>query len=129
MKKYVEGLGSRKTSVARVRVFEGNEPSLINGKPMEDVVKSKLGREDVMRPLVVTNTVGKVYFTAKSSGGGITGQREAIRLGLSRALLKMDTDRKSVLRKAGLITRDPREVERKKYFHIKARKKPQFSKR
>ena len=71
----------------------------------------------------------KFFFTAKVSGGGITGQLEAVRLGLARAIYEMDPELKPTLRKEHLVTRDPREVERKKYHHVKARKKPQFSKR
>jgi small subunit ribosomal protein S9 len=81
------------------------------------------------RPLIVVGLEGKYYFTAKVSGGGITGQIESIRLGLARALYDMDEELKTTLRKEGLVTRDPRMVERKKYHHVKARKKPQFSKR
>lgn len=82
-----------------------------------------------MRPLIVVGLEEKYYFTAKVSGGGITGQIDAIKLGLARALYKMDPELKAILRKDGLITRDSRAVERKKYHHLKARKKPQFSKR
>jgi small subunit ribosomal protein S9 len=79
--------------------------------------------------MVVSNLTGEYYFTAKVSGGGVCGQVDAIRLGLSRAICEMDATLKPELRKEGLVTRDPREVERKKYDRRKARKKGQFSKR
>ena len=94
---------------------------------------SKLERADaekiVKRPLIVVGMEGKYYFTAKVLGGGLTGQLEAVRLGLARALYEMDSELKTTLRKENLVSRDPRAVERKKYHHRKARKKPQFSKR
>ena len=126
--KYVEGIGRRKTSTARVRLFKGNKTSTVNGKPLDEYFGRML-RDEVMKPLQVTELEGKYYFTAKVRGGGFTGQQGAITLGLARAIYKMDDTLKPVLRKAGLVTRDPRMVERKKYDHLKARKKPQFSKR
>lgn len=129
-KKYFEGIGRRKTSTARVRIYEGDSTSVVNEVPFEQYfAKVKDAKDTVNKPLRVTNLEGKYYFSAKVSGGGITGQTEAIRLGLARALYKMEPELKAVLRKEDLVTRDPRMVERKKYHHIKARKKPQFSKR
>ncbi len=130
MEKYFENTGRRKRSVARVRVYEGSKVSTINGKPVTEYLKGfTKGELYVERPLIVTGLEKTHYFTAKVFGGGITGQVDAVRLGLARAMYKMNPDLKSVLRKEGLVTRDPREVERKKYHQLKARKKPQFSKR
>jgi len=126
--KYVEGVGRRKTSTARVRIFRGDKASVVNGKPVKEFFGNNL-KLDVYEPLKVTGLEGKYYFSAKVRGGGFTGQQDAIRLGLARALYKMDETLKPALRKADLVTRDPRMVERKKYNHLKARKKAQFSKR
>ena len=127
--KYYEGIGRRKTSTARVRVFEGESTSSVNLKPVEEYFALKTLVGKTMRPFVVTDQIGKLYFTAKVTGGGINGQADAVKLGVARALVKMDPLLKTVLRKEDLLIRDPRMVERKKYHHIKARKKPQFSKR
>jgi small subunit ribosomal protein S9 len=130
VKKYTEGIGRRKTSTARVRIYQGDSASTVNKVAVSEYFSAKKDAEKIVnRPLIVVGLEGKYYFTAKVSGGGITGQLESVRLGLARALYKMDPDLKTVLRKEGLITRDPRAVERKKYHHVKARKKPQFSKR
>ena len=130
MKKYTEGIGRRKTSTARVRIYQGDSASTVNGVAVSEYFSARKDAEKIInRPLIVVGLDGKYYFTAKVSGGGITGQLESVRLGLARALYEMNPDLKSVLRKEGLITRDPRAVERKKYHHVKARKKPQFSKR
>lgn len=128
--KYFEGIGRRKRSTARVRIYAGDKASTVNGKPIEDFFGGKDNVEGIInKPLIVTGLEEKFYFTAKVSGGGITGQLEGVRLGLARAIYKMDSELKPILRKEHLVTRDPREVERKKYHHVKARKKPQFSKR
>ena len=130
MEKYTEGIGRRKTSTSRVRLYKGDKASTINGKAINEHFSTKKDSEKVvLRPLIVVGLEGKYYFTAKVSGGGVNGQIDAIRLGLARALYKMNPELKPVLRKEGLVTRDPRAVERKKYNHLKARKKPQFSKR
>lgn len=129
-KKYFEGTGRRKTSTARVRIFEGDSTSTVNDMPFQDYFAKVKNAEDVVKkPLRVVNLDSKYYFSAKVDGGGITGQMESIRLGIARALYEMDPELKTALRREGLVTRDPRMVERKKYHHIKARKKPQFSKR
>lgn len=129
-KKYFEGIGRRKTSTSRVRIYEGDDASTINNMPIEDYFKGlPNAKKDIMEPLAVTKLTGKYYFTAKVNGGGTTGQLEAIRLGLARAIYSMDEGLKSPLRKEELVTRDPRAVERKKYNQSKARKKRQFSKR
>jgi small subunit ribosomal protein S9 len=128
--KYFEGIGRRKVSTARVRIYEGDKASSINDKAVEEYFSGIKGVEkDINQPFIVTGFEGKYYFTAKVQGGGTTGQVDSIKLGIARALLKMDESLKSTLRTEGLVTRDPRAVERKKYHHLKARKKPQFSKR
>lgn len=130
MEKYFEGVGRRKRSTARVRIYEGDKASSVNGKAIEEYFGNGNSINNVVkRPLIVVGLDGKYYFTAKVEGGGISGQIGAIRLGLARALYSMDEGLKSALRKDRLVTRDPREVERKKYSQVKARKKPQFSKR
>jgi small subunit ribosomal protein S9 len=130
VKKYTEGIGRRKTSTARVRIYQGDSASTVNGVAISEYFAGRKDAEKIVnRPLIVVGLEGKYYFTAKVSGGGITGQLESVRLGLARALYEMDPELKTVLRKEGLVTRDPRAVERKKYHHVKARKKPQFSKR
>ena len=130
MSKYIEGIGRRKTSTARVRLYKGDKACTVNGQPSLEYFSMNSDSEKIInRPLIVVGLDGKYYFTANVVGGGITGQMESVRLGLARALYEMDEELKPVLRKEGLVTRDPRAVERKKYHHVKARKKPQFSKR
>lgn len=128
MEKYFEGIGRRKRSTARVRIYSGKKASSVNGKSLEEYF-GKRNEAIVNRPLIVVGLEKEYYFTAKVQGGGITGQLGAVRLGVARALYKMDETLKPILRKENLVTRDNREVERKKYDHVKARKKPQFSKR
>lgn len=127
--KYTEGIGRRKVSTARVRLYEGKEASTINGKVLEEYFAGKAEAKNILKPLEVTSLEGKYYFTAVVSGGGVTGQMDSVKLGLARAVCKMDSEHKPVLRKNGLVTRDPRMVESKKYNFKKSRKKPQFSKR
>lgn len=128
--KYTEGIGRRKTSTARVRLYKGDKASTVNGEAIVEYFEGvKDAEKEVNRPLIVTGLEKKYYFTAKVSGGGVTGQVESVRLGLARALYEMDETLKPVLRKEGLVTRDPRAVERKKYNKHKARKARQFSKR
>lgn len=129
-RKYSEGKGSRKRSKARVRVYEGKETSTINEIPLVDLYKEDKEKvEYVERPLVATGLADKLFFSAKVSGGGISGQLGAIRLGLANAIVKYDEANRAALSKEDLLSRDPREKERKKYFLKKARKRPQFSKR
>ncbi len=130
MSKYFEGIGRRKTATSRVRIYPGEKASMVNGKAIDTYFLSNKEAEKIINEgLVITDLKDKYYFTAKVSGGGINAQIDAIKLGLGRALYSMDESLKPMLRKAGLVTRDPRDVERKKYNHHKARKKPQFSKR
>ncbi len=127
--KYTEGIGRRKNATARVRIYSGTSPSIVNDKPVDEYFCGKDKIHKLFKPLTLTSLEGKYYFTAKVQGGGITGQLGAIQLGLSRALYEIDPDLKPILRKNDLVTRDPRMVESKKYNYRKARKKPQFSKR
>jgi small subunit ribosomal protein S9 len=127
--KYIEGIGRRKVASARVRLYAGKSNSMVNGKVLDEYFGNISKLQDIMKPLAVASLEGKYYFTAVVKGGGITGQLEAIQLGIARALYKMQPELKSVLRKNDLITRDSRMVESKKYNYKKSRKKPQFSKR
>lgn len=128
-KKYIESKGGRKTSSARVRLYEGKGASSINGVPAEEYFATKREQDSLMEPIIVSGLADKVYFSAVVKGGGKTGQLDAVKLGIARAIIKKDEDKKPELRKNGLVTRDPRKKERKKYFLLKARKRPQFSKR
>jgi len=123
------GTGRRKTSVARVRLVPGTGIMTINGRPAADY----FGREALVNiaetPFRTTETVGRFDVIAKLHGGGISGQAGALRHGISRALLEASEEYRGVLKKDGLLRRDPRMVERKKYGLKKARKRPQFSKR
>lgn len=127
--KYTEGIGRRKVSTARVRIYSGASNSTVNGKVVDEYFGNFSKIREITKPLAVTSLEGKYYFTAVVKGGGVTGQIEAIQLGLARALYKMDETLKPALRKNHLVTRDSRMVESKKVNYKKARKKPQFSKR
>jgi small subunit ribosomal protein S9 len=124
-----QATGRRKTSVASVRLMSGGGKMVVNGKPMRQYLTKDSLILQVQRPLEVTGMLGKVDLVCSAKGGGLSGQAGAIRLGIARALVKMREESKSVLKKAGLLTRDPRMVERKKYGQIKARKRFQYSKR
>jgi small subunit ribosomal protein S9 len=121
--------GSRKTSAARVFLRPGSGKITINGKNRDEYLSTLYGRMSVQLPFSLTETKGKfdVFITVK--GGGPTGQSEAIRHGISKALIAFDEGLRPKLKKAGLLTRDAREVERKKYGRHKARRSTQFSKR
>lgn len=129
MKDAILTTGRRKTSVARVWIKPGNGQITINKRPFEEYFTLETLRQEVLKPFAVTNTLGKFDVVAKVEGGGFTGQAGAVRHGIARALLQIDESFKPVLRKEGLLTRDPRMVERKKYGLKKARRAPQFSKR
>jgi small subunit ribosomal protein S9 len=122
-------VGRRKTSVARVIMTPGSGKITINRRTFEQYFPLQTLRGDVVRPLEVTQSSGKYDVRVKVEGGGATGQAGAISLGIARALVQMNEENKPVLRTAGLMTRDPRMVERKKYGQRKARKRFQFSKR
>ncbi|MBR3673670.1 MAG: 30S ribosomal protein S9 [Clostridia bacterium] len=123
------GTGRRKSSVARVYLRSGKGTITINGRTFEDYIPSAAVRLDVLQPLELTETTDKFDVVVNVFGGGITGQAGAIRLGITRALLEVNPDYRQTLKPAGLITRDPRAKERKKYGLKKARRAPQFSKR
>jgi len=122
-------IGRRKTSVARVILRNGNGKITVNGKDFEQAFPQLLSREDILNPLKVTETVGNYDVLVNVQGGGMTGQAQAIRLGIARALSELNPDLRPALKKEGFLTRDPRMVERKKYGRPKARKRFQFSKR
>jgi small subunit ribosomal protein S9 len=122
-------VGRRKTSVARVILRNGAGKITVNGKEFEKAFPQILSREDILMPLKVTDSEGKFDVIANVEGGGTTGQAQAIRLGIARALIENNPDLRPALKKVGLLTRDPRMVERKKYGRPKARKRFQFSKR
>ncbi|MCD8125922.1 MAG: 30S ribosomal protein S9 [Clostridiales bacterium] len=129
-KPYLYGAGRRKSSVARVRVYEGGTGSItINGRSMDDYFGLETLKLVVRQPLVATENVDKVDIVANVSGGGVSGQAGAIRHGIARALLGMNPEYRTILKKAGYLTRDPRMKERKKYGLKAARRAPQFSKR
>ena len=129
-KQYHYGTGRRKSSVARVRLFEGGTGSIIiNGRDIDDYFGLETLKLLVRQPLVTTDTLGRVDIVCTVSGGGMSGQAGAIRHGVARALLKVNPDFRAPLKAAGFLTRDPRMKERKKYGLKAARRAPQFSKR
>lgn len=123
------GTGRRKSSAARVFLRKGNGAIEVNGKTLEQFFGRETSRMIVRQPLELTENVDKFDIKVTVAGGGITGQAGAIRLGIARALIEYDETLKSPLRKAGFVTRDAREVERKKVGLHKARRATQFSKR
>ncbi|MBW8366245.1 MAG: 30S ribosomal protein S9 [Arenimonas sp.] len=123
------GTGRRKSSTARVFMRSGSGKILVNGRPVDEFFGRETSRMIVRQPLVVSQMGDKFDFTVTVAGGGITGQAGAIRLGIARALVEYNDTLKPDLRKAGLMTRDAREVERKKVGLHKARRATQFSKR
>ena len=129
-RQYQYGTGRRKSSVARVRVYENGTGSIIiNGRDIDDYFGLDTLKLIVRQPLVSTDTVGKVDIICTVKGGGVTGQAGAIRHGISRALLVANAEYRPSLKAAGFLTRDPRMKERKKYGLKAARRAPQFSKR
>jgi small subunit ribosomal protein S9 len=121
--------GKRKTAIARVRLRLGAGNVLVNGRPMDEFFPSGSLRITVQEPLEVTNSAGRYDIAARLSGGGPNGQAGALRHGIARALEKLDPTLRPVLKRAGLLTRDPRKKERKKYGQKGARARYQFSKR
>jgi small subunit ribosomal protein S9 len=121
--------GRRKTSVARVRLIAGEGKFLINRRSLEEYFGRETSRMVAHQPFEVTNTRNRFDVVANIHGGGIAAQAQALRHGISRALLLADGEHRQPLKKAGFLTRDSREVERKKYGRHKARKRPQYSKR
>jgi len=121
--------GRRKTAVARIYLKEGNGSFTINGKDYTNYFPTMVLQYKVNQPFKITGTEGKYEFKANLDGGGITGQAEALRLAISKALIDINPEWKSLLSAEGLTTRDPRMVERKKFGQKKARKRFQYSKR
>ena len=123
------GTGRRKSSIARVRIVAGNGKNTINKKSIDEYFGTEILKVIVKQPLVVTNTLEKYDVICTVKGGGFTGQAGAIRHGIARALLEVNSEYRPVLKSNGFLTRDSRMKERKKYGLKKARKAPQFSKR
>ena len=122
-------LGRRKTSIARVNLTEGKGNITINGRDGKEYFPITMQQFKLQQPFKLTETVGKYDVIATVDGGGITGQVDAVRLGIARALVKIDPEHKPKLKAEELMTRNPREVERKRFGRKKARKRYQFSKR
>lgn len=122
-------VGRRKTSVARVYLRNGSGTITVNGELFEKAFPQLLSREDILNPFKITETMGQYDVKVNVNGGGTTGQAQAIRLGIARALIRINPDFRPKLKAEGFLTRDPRMVERKKYGQPKARKRFQFSKR
>tara|TARA_A100001011_G_scaffold7538_1_gene8591 strand:+ start:3039 stop:3425 length:387 start_codon:yes stop_codon:yes gene_type:complete len=125
----IHTIGRRKTSVARIYLSRGKDIFTVNKKDYKEYFPTKSLQYKILQPLRLTENLGKFNLSVSVHGGGTTGQVEAIRLGICRALCKISDDNKVVLKGEGLLTRDPRMVERKKFGQKKARKKFQFSKR
>jgi len=123
------GTGRRKSATARVYMRPGKGDIIVNGKPVDEFFSRETGRMIVRQPLVLTNTVSTFDILVNVDGGGESGQAGAVRHGITRALIQHDASLKPVLKKAGLVTRDAREVERKKVGLHKARRRGQYSKR
>jgi small subunit ribosomal protein S9 len=129
-KRYYQGTGRRKTAVARVRLFPGNGDFVVNGKSLAEYFgQRELFAKELARPLELTGNVTSFNVLAKVRGGGMAGQVNAVRHGIARALLDANAELRPVLKKAGLLTRDPRMKERKKPGLKRARKAPQYTKR
>jgi small subunit ribosomal protein S9 len=121
--------GRRKSSIARARIARGSGQFILNGRPLEDYFPTEKLRAQVLEPFEVLEQSGQWDVRARLNGGGTTGQAGALRLALARALVEEDESWRAPLKAAGLLTRDARKVERKKYGLKKARRAPQFSKR
>lgn len=126
---YYHGTGRRKTAVARVRLIPGNGAIVVNGKALGEAFPSAIHKSQIMYPLRVANVLNKFNVVVKVGGGGVSGQAGAISHGLSRALIAADPAYRGLLKKYGLLTRDARMKERKKYGLKRARKAPQYTKR
>ncbi len=125
----IHKIGRRKTAVARIYMSEGSGKMTINGKDVKDYFTTGTLQFKLNQPFAVTENVDKFDVSVNVFGGGITGQAEAVRLAIARALCELDEENRIALKPEGLLTRDPRMVERKKFGQKKARKKFQFSKR
>ena len=126
---YHYGTGRRKTAVARVRLYAGSGAIVVNGKPFQELFSRALHQTKIRSPLATTDTEGRFNVQAKIAGGGIAAWADALAHGIARALLAFDANLRPALRKAGLLTRDPRIKERKKPGLKRARKAPQYTKR
>ena len=126
---YYHGVGKRKTAIAQVRLYTQPGGIVVNGKPLEEAFPWKAWQIVVTQPLDVTETLGKYSVQAKVAGGGVTSQAGAVRHGIARALVVLDENLKKPLRRYGLLTRDARIKESKKYGLVRARKAKQYSKR
>ncbi|HOA23744.1 MAG TPA: 30S ribosomal protein S9 [Aggregatilineales bacterium] len=127
---YFEGVGRRKRASARVRIYPGGEGKIIvNDKPVEEYFRRIDTLQNLMKPLEVTGTTNRFDVTVRVYGGGVSGQADAVKMGLARALVKYDEEMRPVLRKTGFLTRDAREKERKKPGLKRARKAPTYTKR
>jgi small subunit ribosomal protein S9 len=125
----VQATGRRKESVARVRLYDGSGQFVLNGRALENYFPTMAQRIRVMEPLQVAQVIGRFDVQATLEGGGTTGQADALRLGIARALVDYDPELRPVLKRGGFLTRDARRVERKKYGLRKARRAPQYTKR
>ena len=127
--RYFHATGRRKSAVARVRLYSGPGPNIVNEKPLEDVFSRITHRYQILQPLQLTESLDKFHAQVKVAGGGIGGWAGAIAHGIARALVVADEEHHKPLRRAGLLTRDSRVKERKKYGLKRARKAPQYTKR
>lgn len=125
----INALGRRKAAVARVYLSDGKGKITVNGRDYKEYFGNEILQYVVTQPLLVLNAADKYDISVNLDGGGVKGQSEALRLGITRALIKIDEENKKILKSNGFVTRDPREVERKKPGQPKARRRFQFSKR
>ena len=128
-KPLVQATGRRKEATARVRLRDGSGEISLNGRALESYFPTMATRLRVLEPLQITQTQGRFDVDATIEGGGVSGQADAVRLGIARARIEVDPDLRPTLKKAGMLTRDARVVERKKYGLRKARRAPQYTKR
>ncbi len=128
-KNVIRTTGRRKTAVASVRLLPGSGTLTVNDRSLEDYFPRDTARMRILEPFEITETRGQYDAIISVNGGGSSAQADAVRHGISRALVAVSEAMRPALRKNGMLTRDPREVERKKYGHHKARKRPQYSKR
>jgi small subunit ribosomal protein S9 len=126
---FYDAIGRRKNASARIRLVPGQGKVSVNGRELLEYFKREVLKMVIEQPLIASDTLGKFDITANISGGGLSGQAEAMRLGIARALVKWNEELRPDMRANGFLTRDPRRVERKKYGRPKARKRFQFSKR
>ena len=122
-------VGRRKTSVVRVRIYDGTGTMSLNERPLEDYFPSMAQRLRILEPMRTAGVDGRYDISATLEGGGLNGQTDALRLGIARALIEVNPELRRVLKKAGMLSRDARAVERKKYGLRKARRAPQYTKR